>query len=128
MGSGYLDILLPIPHYLFPIPKSKIDMRHWQFWWTTLILTSEYNPPRFVELMMLLLAMATLGLWGITDKWPFLGLSLSYVVGSSTSILVRETIAPSAYGRITQVTAVMLLIISFYCFGVFLFRFDLIKH
>lgn len=92
-------------------------MRRWQFWWNTLIQASEYNPPRFVELLMLLLAMALLGVWGITEKWPYLVLSLSYVVGSSTSILIREAIAPSPYPRITQVTAVLLLIISFYGFA-----------
>ncbi len=91
-------------------------MIHWQFWWNTLLASSQYNPPRFVELMMLILAMTMLGLWGITDKWPYLGLSLSYVVGSSTSILVGETIAPSIHHRVMQMLAVLGLIISFWVF------------
>jgi len=48
------------------------------------------------------------GIWGITPYWPYL--SLSFVIGSSVSILVREAIAPQM--RATQVTAVLLLIVS----------------
>lgn len=65
---------------------------------------------------MLLLAIALLGIWQITPGWPYLALSLSYIVGSSLSILVREAIAPSPQMRITQVTAILLLIISIYGF------------
>jgi len=63
---------------------------------------------------MMILAIALLGVWGITEKWPYLGLSLSYAVGSSVSILVRESLTPSNYPRLTQVIAVLLLIICFY--------------
>ncbi|WP_338022930.1 hypothetical protein [Argonema galeatum] len=96
-------------------------MRHWRFWWNILIVSSQYNPPRFVELMMLILAMTMLGLWGLTDKWPYLGLSLSYVVGASTSILVGETIAPSINHRVMQLVAVLGLIISFLVFNLILY-------
>jgi hypothetical protein len=68
-------------------------MRTWRFWLHTLILSSQYNPPRFIELVMLLLAMTLLGIWQIVPNWPYLVLSLSYVVGASISILVREAIA-----------------------------------
>ncbi len=71
---------------------------------------------------MLLLAMAMLGMWSITPNWPYLVLSLSFVVGSSISILVREAIAPSPQMRATQVTAVLLLIVSIYGFA------DLVRY
>lgn len=98
-------------------------MQQWQFWWNTLVLSSEHNPPRFVELMMLLLAMTMLAIWGITDRWPYLGLSLSYVVGSSTSILLRENMAPSGYSKWKQLLAVVALIASVYFFLVYLMGF-----
>ena len=92
-------------------------MRTWRFWLNTLILSSQYNPPRFVELLMLLLALTLLGIWSITPNWPYLVLSLSFVIGASISILVREAIAPSPQMRATQVTAVLLLIVSIYGFA-----------
>jgi hypothetical protein len=42
---------------------------------------------------------------------------LSLVVGASISILVREAIAPSPQTRITQFTALLLLLISLYGFA-----------
>ncbi|MBV9385972.1 MAG: hypothetical protein JOZ78_06050 [Chroococcidiopsidaceae cyanobacterium CP_BM_ER_R8_30] len=93
-------------------------MRPWQFWMNTLVLSSQQNPPRFIELLMLLLAMVLLGIWQFLPDWPFLVLSLSYVVGAATSILVRETCLPSHQPRMTQITAVLLLIISIYGFTV----------
>lgn len=92
-------------------------MSIWRFWLNTLILSSQYNPPRFVELLMLLLAIGLLGAWIVTPNWPYLVLSLSYVIGSSISILVREAIAPSPQMRATQVTALLLLIVSIYGFA-----------
>ncbi|MBD2184633.1 hypothetical protein H6S82_23385 [Planktothrix sp. FACHB-1355] len=103
-------------------------MRPWQFWWNILIVSSEYNPPRFVELIMLALAMVTLALWGITNEWPFLVLSLSYVVGSSTSILVGEAIAPSTNHILLQSLAVLGLIFSFYFFLDFFMGVSIIPH
>jgi len=93
-------------------------MRIWHFWLSTFILSSQQNPPRFVELLMLLLAMTLLGIWQIVPSWPYLVLSLSYVVGASISILVRETFLPSPQTRATQITAVLLLVISIYGFTV----------
>ncbi|MBE9229123.1 hypothetical protein IQ264_27350 [Phormidium sp. LEGE 05292] len=97
-------------------------MRLWQFWWNTLFLSTQYDPPRFVEVIMLLLAIALLGLWGITERWPYLGLSLSYVVCSSVSVIVRESMTPSTYPRITQVVAFLLLIISIYSFAKLIYQ------
>lgn len=89
-------------------------MAIWRFWLNTLVLSSQYNPPRFVELVMLWIALALLAVWSLSPFWPYLVLSLSLVIGSSISILVREAIAPSPYIRATQVTAVLMLIISIY--------------
>lgn len=87
-------------------------MRHWQ----NLILFAQEYPPRFLEVLMLFLAMVVLLLWGITGQWPYLVLSLSYSIGSSVSILLREWIFPSATCRLNQVTAIILLLTSIYGF------------
>ncbi|GAC1463159.1 MAG: hypothetical protein NVS2B14_11100 [Chamaesiphon sp.] len=94
-------------------------MRLWQIWWRSVVVSSQYYSPRLIELVMLLLAMALLVIWGSTGtyKWPYLVLSLSYVIGASVSILVRESLIPSPRPRLTQVTAVLLLIISLYSFA-----------
>ncbi|MCM0591493.1 MAG: hypothetical protein HEQ35_21385 [Gloeotrichia echinulata IR180] len=92
-------------------------MRFWQFWFNSFILSSQYNPPRFVELLMLMVAIAMLGVATILPEKPYLILGLSLVVGASISILVREAIAPSPQVRITQLTALLLLFISLYGFA-----------
>jgi len=61
---------------------------------THFILCRASTIHRFVELLMLLLAIGLLGIWGITPNWPYLVLSLSFVIGSSVSILVRERSHP----------------------------------
>jgi hypothetical protein len=92
-------------------------MRFCQFWLNSFILASQYNPPRFVELVMLMLAIAMLSTAIIVPAEPYLVLGLSFVVGASISILVREAIAPSPQTRLTQLTAILLLLISFYGFA-----------
>lgn len=96
-------------------------MRFWHFWLNSFILASQYNPPRFVELVMLMLAIAMLAVAMIVPDRPYIVLGLSLVVGAAISILVREAIAPSSQARLTQLTAILLLLISFYGFA------DLIK-
>jgi hypothetical protein len=96
-------------------------MRFWHFWLNSFILASQYNPPRFVELVMLMLAIAMLAIAMIVPDTPYIVLGLSLVVGAAISILVREAIAPSPQTRLTQLTAILLLLISFYGFA------DLIK-
>ncbi|MFH7026574.1 MAG: hypothetical protein ACHBN1_14470 [Heteroscytonema crispum UTEX LB 1556] len=96
-------------------------MRIWRFWFNNFVLASQYNPPRFVELLMLMLAIAMLAIATIIPDRPYMILGLSLVVGASISILVREAIAPSPQTRVTQLTALLLLIVSFYGFA------DLIK-
>ncbi|MBW4644003.1 MAG: hypothetical protein KME23_13625 [Goleter apudmare HA4340-LM2] len=92
-------------------------MRVWHFWLNSFILASQYNPPRFVELLMLTVAIAMLAIGTILPDRPYLVLGLSLVVGASISILVREAIAPSHQSRITKLTALLLLFISFYGFA-----------
>jgi hypothetical protein len=92
-------------------------MRIWQFWLNSFILSSQYNPPRFIELLMLMLAIAMLGIATIMPDLPYMVLGLSLVVGASMSILVREAIAPSPQRRITQLTALILLFISLFGFA-----------
>jgi hypothetical protein len=92
-------------------------MRSWEYWLNTVILSAQHHPPRFVELVMLILAMILLGLWSVTWQWQYLTLSLSYIIGSSFSILVREYIGPRPQFQWTHFTALLLLIISFYSFA-----------
>ncbi|MFN6516269.1 MAG: hypothetical protein RMY29_017450 [Nostoc sp. CreGUA01] len=92
-------------------------MRFWYFWFNSFILSSQYNPPRFVELLMLFLAIAMLAIASILPERPYLILGLSLVVGASISILVREAIVPSPQTRITQITALLLLILSLFGFA-----------
>ena len=91
-------------------------IRTWRFWWNTLILACQQNPPQFVELVMLLLALVLLGTWLNTPHWSYLVLAWSYVVGVSASMWVREAIAPTHQTRITQVTSLVLLLLSIYGF------------
>ncbi len=66
---------------------------------------------------MLMLAIAMLIVAIILPDIPYLVLGLSLVVGASISILVREAIAPSPQVRLTQFTALLLLLISIYGFA-----------
>jgi len=50
-------------------------------------------------------------------QWQYLTLSLSYIIGSSFSILVREYLGPRPQFQLTHLTALLLLIISFYSFA-----------
>ncbi len=73
---------------------------------------------------MLVLAVLLLVVWQITDvswgiarSWAYLVLSLSYAGGSALSILVRETLISSPRNRLTQFTALVLLLTSAYVFA-----------
>ncbi len=92
-----------------------------RFWLNTLILSSRNDPPRFVEFVMIQCAIAALtaSILFPLDK-PYFILCLSLVLGLSISILVREAIAPSHQTRISQVTALALLITSLFGFADFL--------
>jgi hypothetical protein len=92
-------------------------MRPWSFWWNTLVLASQHNPPQFIELLMLLLALILLGIWSFTPNWAYQVLAWSYLVGVSASMWVREAIAPTHQKRATQIAALLLLLISIYGFA-----------
>ena len=98
-------------------------MRFWRFWLNAVILSTQHNPPRFVELLMLSLAIVMLAISTVfPQQEAFLILGLSFVVGASLSILVREAISPSPRSLMTQITAILLLLVSIYGFA------DLIQH
>ncbi|MBA3923618.1 MAG: hypothetical protein H0X31_18755 [Nostocaceae cyanobacterium] len=92
-------------------------MRIWNFWLNNLFLSTQQNPARIVELLMLVLALVMLGIRGVVPKWPYLVLGLSLVIGASLSMLVREAIAPTPGAQVSQVIAVLLLIFSIYGFA-----------
>ena len=95
---------------------QQLIMRFWHFWFNSFVLSSQYNPPRFVEMLMVLLAIAMLIVWNFTLEIAFMILGWSFVVGASISILVREAIAPSPDIRVNQLAAVFFLSISLYGF------------
>ncbi len=81
-----------------------------RLFWETIFLASQENPPRFVELVMLSLAGVMLVLWMFDERWPYLVLSASYVLGSAASIWVRELISPyrgDRKVRLFQATAML---------------------
>ncbi len=81
--------------------------RHWQFWSNALIRSSSSNPPVFIEGLMLLLAMVLLPLWFLAQKWPYLVLCCSYVIGASMSIFVRESILPSSQSHRNRIIVLL---------------------
>jgi uncharacterized membrane protein (DUF373 family) len=91
-------------------------MQYWQFWLNSFILSSQYNPPRFIELLMLTVAIVMLGIATLIPDRPYMVLGLSLIVGASISILVREAIAPSPQTGMTKITALILLFLSLYGF------------
>jgi len=90
-------------------------MSFWQRWWQTIVFISEYDPPQFVELLMLILAMIFILISSVRPEWPYWVLGLSFIIGSSTSILIRESMMMAQRPRATQIFAGLLLIAS--CFG-----------
>ncbi len=78
------------------------------------------SPPRLVEAVMLLLALAMLAIWWLVSGWPYLLLSLSYLVGAIASILVREAIHPSSNTLQIRWIALVSLVLVFTVFGVYL--------
>lgn len=92
-------------------------MRLWNFWWRSLVFSTQYNPPEFVELMMTSLTMALLVSWEFTHAWAYLVLSSSLSLGAAVSMWVREIIIPSPHPRVVKILAVLLLVYSFHAFA-----------
>lgn len=87
-------------------------MTNGRFQWQNIILFIQSEPPRLIELIMLSLTII-LGLCWLTNyHWPYLVLSVSYAVGSATSIWIRELISPSSHIRLTIATGVLLLSVA----------------
>ncbi|HEY9668305.1 MAG TPA: hypothetical protein V6C91_15955 [Coleofasciculaceae cyanobacterium] len=103
-------------------------MRLWQFWWRTLILSTQYNPPEFVELLMTSLTMALLVSWGFTHAWPYLALSSSLAIGAAVSMWVREIIRPSPHSYVLKLLGFLLLLYGFYGFTNLAPYFGTISH
>ncbi|MBF2067118.1 MAG: hypothetical protein IGS39_22290 [Calothrix sp. C42_A2020_038] len=92
-------------------------MRSLQFWFNTFIFISQNNPPRFIEFVMLFLAMLMLvASMAFPTEKPYMILALSFVVGSALSILVREALEPTYQARVTKINAILMLIIGLYGF------------
>lgn len=92
-------------------------MQRWQFWWNTLILSSQYNPTWLVECLMLALTSTLFVVWTLKGNWPYLMLSSSYALGAAMSIWVREAIAPSNQPRLMRAIAILSFIYSLYSFA-----------
>jgi hypothetical protein len=84
------------------------------YWWRSIVFTFQYNPPEFMEQLMVMLAIALAITWGITNHWQYLVLSSSYAIGASISIWVREAIVPSPQTRIAKMLGFILLIYGLY--------------
>jgi hypothetical protein len=76
-------------------------MTNGRFQWQNIILFIQSEPPRLIELVMLSLAIILGICWLTNYHWPYLVLSVSYAVGSATSIWIRELISPSSHIRFT---------------------------
>ncbi len=89
-------------------------------WLNILIVSSQYDPPRFVEFVMVVCAIfALIASILFPQDQPYFLLCLSLVLGLSISILVREAIVPSHQTRVSQITALALLITSLFGFADF---------
>jgi hypothetical protein len=97
--------------------RSQSAMRLWYFWWRTLVMSTQHNPPEFVELMMTSLTMALLISWELTHDWPYLVLSSSFAIGAAVSMWIRESLIPSPHPRVVQVMAVLLMFYGLYAFA-----------
>ncbi len=81
-----------------------------------LIRCFEFDPPRFIEWVMILLASSMAIFWVLhLNQWPYLVLCASFVLGNATSIWVRTAISSPIPGRLTQATAVLCLSLIFFC-------------
>lgn len=94
-------------------------MRHWQFWWRTLIFSTQHNPHEFIEHLMMFLAFALVVRWGITYEWPYLVLSSSFALGAAVSIGIREMLVNSHRPRAAIIFVVAgLVLYSLYTFDI----------
>lgn len=91
-------------------------MRYWQLWWQSLIFSIQYDPPGFVEYLMMSFALGLGMKWFFSPEWPYLVLSSSFVIGAAISMLVREWLMPSSRKPMVLVSTLLLLAYSFSSF------------
>jgi uncharacterized membrane protein YfcA len=94
-------------------------MRIWRFWWQTLRVSSLYNPPQFIEIVMLALAAVLMLAWIISQQWPYLILGVGYTLGSAASIWVRELMTPSPQRRVFHASIVLVLTLMLFALSIF---------
>jgi len=97
-------------------------MGRFRNWWHSVLVLSQQSPPQVVEALLLLLALPLLILWLVVDTWPYLALSLSYIVGAIASILVREHLAPSSDSHQVRATAFLSLLSLLTGVGIYLMK------
>ena len=70
-------------------------IQRWKSWFNSLYLLSQYNPPKFVELLMTSLAFIMFAIWLFQqNQLPYLILGLAFVISVSLSTLVRQLTTP----------------------------------
>ena len=70
-------------------------IQRWKSWFNSLYLLSQYNPPKFVELLMTSLAFIMFAIWIFQQHHPpYIILGLAFVISASLSILVRQLTTP----------------------------------
>ncbi|MGD1871874.1 MAG: hypothetical protein ACFB02_02360 [Mastigocoleus sp.] len=84
-----------------------------------LYLLSQYNPPKFVELLMMSLAFIMFAIWTVQrTQLPYVILGLAFVISASSSILVRQLTTPKTPiyrpSRLGYFLAIALLIASIF--------------
>ena len=90
-------------------------MRLWQFWWRSLVFSTQYNPPEFVEMMMMSLAMTFAVTWFYKpNEWPYLALSSSFAIGAAVSMGVRELLIPSPRQHMVGASAIVMFVCSLF--------------
>ncbi len=96
-------------------PITRRSLRQFQSCLRAVAIASRQDPPRFVELIMLSLSLLALLAWSVWENHTFLILCVSYILGSSTSILVRETIAPSPNAALVRGIVILSALIALFC-------------
>lgn len=92
-------------------------MQTLRYWFSTILLISQYNPYELIENLMLTLAAIMIIVSIIfPDQKPYIALGLSFAIGGAMSILVRQAITPDSRASFLKIGAILILIISLYDF------------
>jgi hypothetical protein len=97
-------------------------MRIWRFWWQTLLVSAQHNPPQFIALIMLALAAILSLVWTFEQQWPYLILGMGYALGAAALIWVRELISPYPQRRSRIVSVTIGIVLMLILFGLILFK------